>query len=394
MNRNRRGPGRIGRSFAVIVALFGSWGCRKSTSSPTPADGAPSAKTAAPYTSAGIAPAASADSDAAAKAPTTDTPKTRLQAVAQQAVAQEEFEKLVEENAWSVYDPGTVGCQFAGENVRLDKPADAVREFDRAKHRASLVDRLVVMRGGQDAVKPDDSAAGALSLYDHALGAFTLTLRFVDSKWPALGGSPTIRVDKELSDVEDVFVADRGGGYVITTPQRVPFYVFGTSVSFKVKVDTETAKTWTQDGVALRYAVVQRFKKLGFHKDCRRVCKRVDKSTVDCPDDPENQGLGQFFVTEPVGHEIYLAGKLVSERQPPDGIVQMPVGEEMAPTPEGAAKQPESVPPKVAPTAAGRPAAPPQKAKADRAKCLAACVAGCSNDANCERSCAVQKCVR
>ncbi len=382
------------RALVIAVTFACSSGCRKSTAPPPPEGSAPdTALPASGATAASSSSAAPSDSQAGAKAAPPELPKTRLQAVARQAVGREEFEKLVEENAWAVYDPGTTGCSFVGESVKLDKPEDAVREFDRAKHRSTLVDRLVVVHGEQEAVKPDDSAAGVLSLYDHALGAFTLNVRFIDSKWPALGGSPTIKADKELSEVEDVFVADRGGGYVITAPQRVPFYVFGSTATFKVKVDTETAKKWTQDGVALRYTIVQRFKKLGFHKDCRRVCKRIDKSTVDCPDDPENQGLGQYYVTEPVGHEIYLDGKLVAERQPPEGLVPT-LANEAVPPATGASASPPLPPPVDKPAAARPPpvASPAQPAKPDRAKCLAACVAGCSNDANCERSCAAQKC--
>lgn len=331
--------------------------------------------------------------------------------MARKGSPREEFETLVDENPWAVHDPGATDCSVLGTTKPLDKPDDPVREFDRAKYRAAVVDRLVVMERSEANVKPGE-AASPLSTYDHAQGIFTITLKAMDTKWAALGGAPLITVVRELSDVEDVWVADRPGGFVITAPKMIPWFTNSSTATFPLKVGPEVAKSWTINGVAYKAVVVQRFKKLGFHKYCQRVCKRLSAESVDCPSDPDNHGFGRFFVSELVGFEIQVDGKVVAEQQPSDKVMAefsaslAPPSQPTLPTtnPAGSAA-PAAAPTQAGPTGAAvpvtdlpletAPAAPaktPTPARHDRAKCLQSCIAGCNDESACERSCAMQKC--
>jgi hypothetical protein len=322
-------------------------------------------------------------------------PKTTLQVLALTAVSREDFEKLIEDDAWAFYDPGTTDCPVGGEPVHLDKPADAIHEFDRQKVRAALIDKLVFNSEDLGTVKPE-SDTSILQPYNHVAGTFTIKLHpsaegWGLSAWGVLGGAPQISIDRDDSTVSDVFVADRGGGYVLTTPRFVPSYYNTRVATFTVKIDVDTAKKWTVDGVPLRYLVVEKFKKLAFHKNCMRVCKRTGKESVDCPEDAENHGFGRYFVTEPVGYEVYLDDKIIAEKQPP-----LPPPAASAPSSQPApAPSPPSTPvarpPAVGVATRVAPVAPPIPRGPTRADCIRRCVASCANDSNCERSC-VAKC--
>jgi len=245
------------------------------------------------------------------------TPSTELQRLALLAKPVEEFEQLVDANAWAFYPPGTTGCKLFGKPENLTQPDDPALEFDREKIRSQLVGKLVVIRKDSEATRPDAEDYALLAPYDHAKRTFDIKLQPYP-RWPVLGGSPVIADDPEMASVQRVFVADQGDGYVLTVPRRIPYYIERSKTRIPVAVDPEEAKKWTTDGVHIRYTVVQRFKHLGYHKNCIHVCKRVDRDTVDCPDDPPNQGIGPYFVTEPIGYEIYANGRLVAEKQPSD----------------------------------------------------------------------------
>ncbi len=384
-------PARMGVGAVAIVALCaGAPACRSRAEST-------SSDAAAPLASMGAQPGAAASGAAsasvaaqpsgsapAAPPPVMGEPRTALQVLALTAVTREDFEKRIEDDAWAFYDPGTTDCPVGGEAVHLDRPTDAVREFDRPKVRAALVDTLIYTSSDRGIVKADDDS-GVLSPYNHAAGTFTLKLHpsaqgWGLSAWSVLGGIPQISIDRQDSTVGDVFVADRGGGYVLTTPRFVPSYDNTSVATFTVKIDVDTAKKWTAEGAALRYLVVERFKKLGFHKNCMRVCKRTGQDSVDCPEDPENQGFGRYFVTEPVGYEVYLDDKIIAEKQPPlpPPAASTP-GSQQAP-----ASSPASTP--------APPSSPPSSPRGpSRTDCIKKCVASCADDASCERTC-VAKC--
>jgi hypothetical protein len=301
----------------ALAAASVTSGCQ--SKKPEPDTSATPASASAAVAPASASAAASASASAATPAkppPVVEEPKTELQRLARDAIDAKVFEKDMEAEAWAFYPPGTTGCPILGDAQQLTKPSDPAREFDREKVVAKFADKLVVMVTESAKEKPSDESFAKISTYNHAAGTFKIQLQDTGSTWPILGGSPKIGEDREMSDVRDVFVANRSGGYVITAPRRVPFYSIMDKETFTVKVEPEEAKRWTVDGVDLRFLVVQRFKRLGFHKNCMRVCKRIDRETVDCPDDPENQGFGMYFVTEPVGYEVYANGKLVAEKQP------------------------------------------------------------------------------
>ncbi len=47
-----------------------------------------------------------------------------------------------------------------------------------------------------------------------------------------------------------------------------------------------------------------------------KVCNEVTAGVVDCPPDPGNHGFGKYYVTEVLGVELYMDGKLFAEKQP------------------------------------------------------------------------------
>jgi hypothetical protein len=233
------------------------------------------------------------------------------------AISREEFEKMAEANGWIAIDPGTTDCPINEQPVRLDKPGDAAKEFDREKYKAEMMGRLIATSHDLGEVKPDNDPWHPLATYNHAAGTFTVTLRAEPgSKWAAAGGSPLLESDKELSSIELVFVAARGEDRVITAPRMVPFYVNRSANKFTVKVDPQQARQWTENGVKIKMLGLEKFKKIGFHKSCLKVCKEVSARVVDCPPDPENQGFGKYYVTEALGFELYMDGKMVAEKQP------------------------------------------------------------------------------
>ncbi len=300
------------------------------------------------------------------------------------------FEKKVGESAWAVYPKGATGCPVLGSKTRLDKPEDAKLEFDRDKYRKTLVGQLVSFEANDISVQPSDKRDSMLSLYKHAAGTFKVTIKHQENKsWPALGGKPKIIVDKEFSGISDVFVADRGG-YVVTRPRYVAFYLVDDKAKFTIKIDKDTARKWTENGVAIRYLIVQKFLKLGFHKKCVRVCERTGADRMKCPDDPKNQGIGLYYVTKPVGHELYVNDVLVSEKQPPEPAPTV----EAEATATAASAEPTAAPKAeaTAPPSKPRRPVPRKKPRIDRAACLRGCVASCNDDAHCERACVASKC--
>ncbi len=299
----------------ALAAASVTSGCQSKKPKPDTAT-TPASATAAVAPASAAASASTSAATPAKPPPVVEEPKTELQRLAREAIDADSFEKDVEADAWAFYPPATTGCPFLGEASPLTKPSDPAREFDKDKIVAKFADKLVVMRKELNKETPSNEPFAALSSYNHSAGTFQIRLQEAGSKWSILGGPPKIGEDPGLSDVQDVFVADRGGGYVITAPRKVPFYSNMAKETFTVKVEPEEAKKWTVDGVDLKFLIVQRFKRLGFHKNCMRVCKRIDRETVDCPDDAENQGFGMYFVTEPVGYEVYANGKLVAEKQP------------------------------------------------------------------------------
>jgi hypothetical protein len=283
----------------------------------------------------------------------------------------QEFEQRVADNGWAVYRRATRGCRFLGSPRRLDEPDDAILEFERDKLHTSMAGQLVVMNTVMSSVKPGDEEDDVLKRYDHRKGSFTVMLRHANhGRWPALGGMPKIRRDPLLSGMAPVFVRDAGGGKIKYREKFVPLYMFVGDAKFTFKVQRETAKQWTLDGVSIRFSVVQEFVELRYHKKCLRVCSHTKNDTIDCPPDPVNTGAGMYYVTKTVGHELYINDQLVSEKQPPE-----------LPGESGTAS---------GGTAIG--VVPKRPRRVNRAACLRQCVARCDNDPHCERSCAARSC--
>lgn len=255
-----------------------------------------------------------------------------LEEVARGAREPDSLEKIIAGKEWAFYPQGTTDC--GGEMVdgpngqpvtrpkRLDLP-DEEDDFKRrrlASNRAKTAEDTGAIDGvfqWQTTVHvkaKEESHGVALSAYDFRRKSYTVTVSPTSGGWPALGGVPTLtRESFEMETEGDTGLRIGGKKVSVTGSDEMPHYNNTSSLKFAVSVAEDAAESWAAVGVDVEYLVVQRFKGLGYHRVCRTTCMEILGTRVCSPQDV---GFGTFYRTEPVGHVIKVADKLVSEKQP------------------------------------------------------------------------------